>query len=150
MRRERAGHVLQATALVNEAYLQLSTSGRSNGAIARISSPWRRVACGVFSWITPRKSRSSKRGGGRQRLSDIELHLDELPSAETECASTLCALDDALETFARLDPRRAQVVELRYFGGLSVKETATVLEASPQAVMRDWKLAKAGPTRELS
>jgi len=97
-----------------------------------------------------RKSRSAKRGGGRQRISDIELHLDELPSAETECASTLCALDDALETFARLDPRRAQVVELRYFGGLSVKETATVLEASPQAVMRDWKLAKAGPTRELS
>ena len=75
-----------------------------------------------------RKSRSTKRGGAQGPEYDIALNLDEFPSAESERASALCALDDALAAFARLDPRRAQVVELRYFGGLSVNETAAILD----------------------
>ena len=149
MRRERSGHVLQTTALVNEAYLQLVNVGAVGWRdrahfFALAARSMRRILVDYA-----RKARSAKRGGGRQRISDIELNLDQLPSAESERASALCALDDALEAFARLDPRRAQVVELRYFGGLSVKETAEVLDVSPQTVMRDWNIAKAWLTREL-
>ena len=74
--------------------------------------------------------------------------LDQIPTAESS-ASSLCALDDALESLTRIDPRRAQVVELRFFGGLSVEETAEALQVSPQTVMRDWRLARAWLAREL-
>jgi RNA polymerase sigma factor (TIGR02999 family) len=77
------------------------------------------------------------------------VNLDELPAAETERAAELCALDETLIKLAALDPRRAKVIELRFFGGLSVEETADVLNISPQTVMRDWKLARAWITREL-
>ena len=70
--------------------------------------------------------------------------------ADSAASSSLCALDDALETLSQLDPRRAKVIELRFFGGLSVEETAEVLEVSPQTVMRDWRLARAWLARELS
>ena len=74
--------------------------------------------------------------------------LDQIPTADVN-ASSLCALDDALESLTRIDPRRAKVVELRFFGGLSVEETAEALQISPQTVMRDWRLANAWLAREL-
>jgi len=77
------------------------------------------------------------------------LDLDAFPATRTDRASELCALDDALDTLASLDARRAQVIELRFFGGLSVEETADLLKVSRQTVMRDWKLARAWLAREL-
>ena len=75
--------------------------------------------------------------------------LDALPAAGTDRAADICALDDALEALARQEPRRAKVIELRYFGGLSVEETAEALGVSPQTVLRDWKLARAWLAVEL-
>ena len=75
--------------------------------------------------------------------------LDQLPAAYSDRAAELLALDDALSKLARMDPRREQVIELRFFGGLTVEETARVLNISPQSVMRDWKLARAWLSREL-
>ena len=75
--------------------------------------------------------------------------LDQIPTEDSDAAFSLCALDDALESLARIDPRRAKVIELRFFGGLSVEETADVLQVSPQTVMRDWRLARAWLAREL-
>jgi RNA polymerase sigma factor (sigma-70 family) len=78
-----------------------------------------------------------------------DVDLDAMPAPGTDRALEVCALDDALDALARMDPRRAQVVELRFFGGLTVEETAEVLKISPQSVMRDWRLARAWLTREL-
>ncbi len=89
-----------------------------------------------------------KRGGGTAEISLEDL--DQLPAPDSERATVLIALDDALTGLADLDPRRARIVELRVFGGLTVEETAGALELSPQSVMRDWKLAKAWMLRELS
>jgi len=150
MRKERAGHALQTTALVHEAYLRLIKVGevgwRDRAHFFALSARSMRRILVDYA----RKSGSAKRGGAHGPEYDAVLNLDEFPSADSERASALCALDNALEAFARLDPRRAQVVELRYFGGLSVKETADVLDVSPQTVMRDWKVAKAWLARELS
>jgi RNA polymerase sigma factor (TIGR02999 family) len=74
---------------------------------------------------------------------------DQIATAESDAAFSICALDDALHDLAGLDPRRARVIELRFFGGLSVEETAEVLQVSPQTVMRDWRLARAWLAREL-
>ena len=74
---------------------------------------------------------------------------DQLPAADTDRAAELCALDDALNSLSQMDSRRAQVIELRFFGGLTVEETAEVLHVSPQTVMRDWKLARAWLAGEL-
>jgi RNA polymerase sigma factor (TIGR02999 family) len=91
-----------------------------------------------------RARRSLKRGGALQRLDPPSgLDMDTLPAPVPERSRELCALDDALELLAAQDPRRAQVVELRFFGGLSVEETAETLGVSPQTVMRDWRLARA-------
>jgi len=91
-----------------------------------------------------------KRGGHVIKVDSPEgFDLDALPDRLSDKAATLCALDDALNSLAQLDPRRATVIELRYFGGLSVEETAQVLNVSPQTVMRDWRLARAWLTREL-
>ena len=75
--------------------------------------------------------------------------LDQIPTDDSSAAHVLCALDDALQSLAQLDPRRAKVIELRFFGGLSVEETAEALQVSPQTVMRDWRLARAWLAREL-
>ncbi len=75
--------------------------------------------------------------------------LDKIPNSDSEAAALFCALDDALEELERLDPPRAKVVELRFFGGLSVDEAAEALGVSPQTVMRDWRLARAWLAREL-
>src|SRR5262245_11207984 len=94
---------------------------------------------------------SAKRGGHAERVDhSTAVNLDQFPAAPADIGAQLCALDDALNTLAAMDPRRAQVVELRYFGGLSVEETGRVLNISAQSVMRDWKLARAWLARELS
>jgi RNA polymerase sigma factor (TIGR02999 family) len=92
---------------------------------------------------------SGKRGGKLKRAShSTALNLDEIPAFKR--GEELAALDDALNALAQFDARKAKVIELRFFGGLSVEETAEVLQISPQSVMRDWKLAKAWLMRELS
>jgi RNA polymerase sigma-70 factor (ECF subfamily) len=146
MHSERPGHVLQTTALVHEAYLRLSTAGSVEwqdrrhfyAASARVM---RRILVDHA-----RAADAAKRGGGL-RLDDVAL--DTLPATNTDRAPDLCALDDALTRLAQLDPRRAQVVELRYFGGLTVEQTADAMHMSPQTVMRDWKVARAWLTQQL-
>ena len=97
-----------------------------------------------------RVRRSLKRGGAFQRVDPPSgFDMDALPAPVPERAKELCALDDALELLAEQDPRRAQVIELRFFGGLSVEETAEVLKVSVETVMRDWRLARAWLRREL-
>ena len=92
-----------------------------------------------------RSRRYAKRGGGAQQVS-----LDEVPEVSRQPRADLVALDDALNRLGTVDERKSRVVELRYFGGLSVEETAEVLKVSPETVMRDWKLVKAWLLRELS
>jgi RNA polymerase sigma factor (TIGR02999 family) len=145
MRRERRGHTLQTSALVNEAFLRL-TDARSVrwedrahflGISARLM---RRVL------VDHARSRGyRKRGGGAQRVT-----LDEGLVASPEPSWDVVALDRALEALAAADARKARVIELRYFGGLSVEETAEVLDVSPDTVKRDWRLAKLWLLRELA
>ena len=97
-----------------------------------------------------RKRSTSKRGGALEHAAYASaIDFDQFPARDTDRAAEVCALDDALTSLARIDPRRAQVIELRFFGGLSVDETAAALGVSPQTVMRDWRLARAWLTREL-
>jgi RNA polymerase sigma factor (TIGR02999 family) len=150
MRQERAGHTLQGTALVNEAYLRLAEiagiewESRTH-FFAVASRTMRRVLVDAA-----RARLTGKRGGGFERVAhSTAADLDAIASRQSQRASQMCGLDDALEALTRIDPRRAQVVELRFFGGLTVEETAEVLNISPQSVMRDWRLARAWLTREL-
>ena len=143
MSRERAGHSLQPTALVNEAYIRLVDIKRvswQNRAhfFAMSARLMRRIL--VDSW---RSRRYQKRGAGARRVS-----LDEVLLV-TERASDLIALDDALTALAAVDPRKSQIVEMRFFGGLSVEETAEALKISPETVTRDWKKAKQWLLQEL-
>ena len=144
MARERVGHTLQATALVNEAYLRLIQIDQvhwQNRAhfFAMASRVMRRILVDAA-----RARRYQKRGGGAERVS-----LDEALIVSKEPTQDLVALDDALDALAALDSRRSQVVEMRFFGGLSVKETAEALHVSGDTVMRDWRLAKVWLLREL-
>jgi RNA polymerase sigma factor (TIGR02999 family) len=141
---ERADHSLQATALVNEAYLRLIDVQHVNWQnrahfLAMSARLMRRIL------VDYARSRGyQKRGGGA-----VKVTFDEgLPVAGGR-DQDLVAVDDALEALGRIDERKCKVVELRFFGGLSVEETATVLKVSPETVMRDWKLAKAWLLREL-
>jgi RNA polymerase sigma factor (TIGR02999 family) len=137
MAQERRGHTLQPTALANEAYLRLVDVSRMQ---YKDRTHFFAVCAQLMRRILIERARArtaSKRGGKAPALS-----LDEGLSASTERAAEMVALDDALQTLESLDPRKARVVELRFFGGLSVEETATVLDISPQSVLRDWKLAK--------
>jgi RNA polymerase sigma factor (TIGR02999 family) len=151
VRKEHPGHTLQTTALVNEAFLHLIDArdvdwqDRTHffAVCARIM---RRILVDAA-----RERASLKRGGHVERVEhSTAVNLDLLPAVSSDSCSQLCALDDALSALARLDPRRAQVIELRFFGGLTVEETGEVLKISPQSVMRDWKLARAWLARELS
>jgi len=149
LRKERAGHSLQTTALVHEAYLRLV---RADGANWNDRVHFFAVCATVMRRILvdhARKRLSAKRGGPAVAFGGAEVDLDQLPAHESERAIELVALDDALTVLAALDARRARVIELRFFGGLSVEETAQALDVSPQTVMRDWKLARAWLTREL-
>src|SRR5277367_3865747 len=144
MRRERPGHSLQTTALVNEAYLRLVDYKRmkwQNRAhfFAVSAQLMRRIL------VDHARRHNQKRGAGAQQVS-----LDEAAAVSGERTTDLVALDDALVALARLDPRKVQVVEMRFFGGLNVEETAEVLKVSPVTVMRDWSTAKAWLYRELT
>jgi RNA polymerase sigma factor (TIGR02999 family) len=150
MRHERAGNTLQTTALVNEAYLRLADV---NGLDCQDRVHFLAVCAQVMRRIlvdAARKRASAKRGGKLARVShSTAVDFEQLPAAGSDRAADVCALDDALNTMSQMDPRRAQVIELRFFGGLSVEETAEVLNVSPQTVMRDWRIARAWLAREL-
>ncbi|MGD9902491.1 MAG: sigma-70 family RNA polymerase sigma factor [Vicinamibacterales bacterium] len=144
MNRERARHTLQTTALVNEAYLRLVDLSRvqwqdRSHFFAMAARVMRRVLVDHA-----RARRQQKRGGGVRPAP-----LDLSPEVAVERGDDLVALDDALQTLAVVDPRKAQVVELRFFGGLSVEETAQALAVSVETVGRDWRLAKLWLLREL-
>jgi RNA polymerase sigma-70 factor, ECF subfamily len=147
MAHERPGHTLQTTALVNEAYLRLVDSAAQPGSQNRAqffglcAQVMRRI---LVDWARSRQA--MKRGGEVQPL-ELE---EALVVAAASPGTNLVALDDALKALAAVDPRKSQVVELRFFGGLSVEETAEVLKVSAETVMRDWKLAKSWLRRELS
>jgi len=145
MAHERAGHTLQATALVNEAYLRLidirQVNWQDRAHFFAMSSRLMRRILVDFA----RAKGYQKRGGGAHKVS-----LDDALAVSTEPGHDLVAVDDALNALAAVDERKAQVVEMRFFGGLSVEETAEALKISVDTVMRDWKFAKAWLLRELS
>lgn len=148
MRRERGqrpGHTLQTTALVNEAYLRLIDASQvqwqNRAHFFAISARLMRRILVDYA----RAHSYAKRGGGAQHI-----QLDEAAVFTKESALDLVALDDALAALTRIDERKTRVIELRFFGGLSVEETAEVLKVSPDTVMRDWRLAKSWLLRELS
>jgi RNA polymerase sigma factor (TIGR02999 family) len=145
MKGERSGHVLQTTALVNEVYLRLVDCGQINW---QDRAHFFAVSARLMRRILVDFARSrgyQKRGGGAPHIS-----LDEAPSVCNEPDANLVAMDDALKVLAAVDERKSKVVELRFFGGLSVEETAEVLKVSVPTVMRDWRLAKVWLLRELS
>jgi RNA polymerase sigma factor (TIGR02999 family) len=142
---ERSSHTLQATALVNEAYLQLLNSAHPSWQsrahfFAVCGRIMRRI---LVDWARARQA--LKRGGNLPPL-----ELDEAVAVTGRPGTDLVAIDDALDALAVFDPRKAQIVELRFFGGLSVRETAEVLRVSEETVLRDWKLAKSWLRRELT
>jgi RNA polymerase sigma factor (TIGR02999 family) len=143
MKGERPGHSLQTTALVNEAYMRLvdykGMQWQNRAHFFAVSAQvMRRIL------VDHARRRNLKRGGGVQHVS-----LEDTAIVGGDRAADLIALDDALNELAKLDARKAEVVEMRFFGGLSVEETAEVLKVSPVTVMRDWRTAKAWLYREL-
>jgi RNA polymerase sigma-70 factor (ECF subfamily) len=147
MRHERPGHSLQTTALVNEAYMRLVDYKRmqwQNRAhfFAVSAQVMRRIL------VDHARSHNVKRGAGVQHVSLEEVAVVGGDRA-ADPGGDLVALDDALNALARLDPRKVQIIEMRFFGGLSVEETAEVLKVSPATVRRDWSIAKFWLYREL-
>jgi RNA polymerase sigma factor (TIGR02999 family) len=142
--RERPGHSLQTTALVNEAYLRLVGMRKVNW---KDRAHFFAASAQLIRHIlvdAARARRSRKRGGYV-----VKVTLTEALAVSDRRSADLVALDDALNTLSAVDPRKAKMVELRFFGGLSVKETAEVLHVAPNTVLRDWKLAKAWLWREI-
>lgn len=141
---ERPGHTLQVTALVNEAYLRLIDASQmrwqNRAHFFGVAAQLMRQILVDFA-----RSRESQKRGGEV----IHIPLDEALVVSKEKEADLVALDDALKALATIDPRRSQLVELRFFGGLSVEETAEVLKTSPRTVLREWSLAQAWLYREL-
>jgi len=138
LRLENPGHTLQPTALVHEAWLRLIDQTRVNW---QNRSQFFGMAAQMMRRILVDHAKTKhreKRGGDA-----IKLSLDDVINLSRERSADLLALDDALEELMRIDERKSHVVELRYFGGFSVEETAQILEVSPETVMRDWKMAKA-------
>lgn len=144
MNRERPGHTLQTSALVNEAFVRL---------IDQKEVRWQNrahffgIAAQMMRRILVDYARSrqyAKRGGGAQQVS-----FDEALFVSDERAHEVIALDDALKDLAQFDQRKSQIVELRFFGGLSIDETAELLKVSPGTVMRDWTLAKAWLRKQI-
>ena len=144
MRNERPGRTIQTTALVHEAYLKLidvtNVDWQHRAHFFAISAQiMRRILLD-----RARRRVAGKRGGATPRV-----NLDEIPDVGSGRARELIALDDALNALAEMDPRKARVIELRFFSGLSVEETAEVLKVSPETVLRDWRLARAWLLSEL-
>ena len=145
LRRERAGHTLQTSALVHEAYLRLAGG---EGADFENRAHFFGVAAHAMRRVLvnyARRRNFAKRGGAAQHV-----ELEEAATLAAERAAEVVALDEALQELARLDPRKCRVMELRYFGGLSVEETAVALGISVATVMREWNTARAWLRRELS
>ena len=145
MQNERQGRTLQTTALVHEAYLRLidvtNVDWRHRAQFFAISATMmRRILLDQA-----RKRQADKRGGKLPRV-----NLEDIPDVRTVQAREVIALDDALDALAEIDPRKARVIELRFFGGLSVEETAEVLKVSPDTVFRDWRLARAWLLAEMA
>jgi RNA polymerase sigma factor (TIGR02999 family) len=145
MVRERPGHTLQTTALVNEVYLRLvdlrEVTWQDRAHFLAVCARLMRRVLTDFA----RARASRKRGGGSPHMV-----LDEGQLAAGAPPPDLAALDDSLNALAAIDPRKSQVVELRFFGGLDVEETAEVLKVSRETVKRDWRLAKAWLLREMT
>ena len=145
MNRERPGHMLQTTALVNEAYLRLIDTShvrwQNRAHFFAVSAQLMRRILVDFA----RSRNYLKRGGDA-----VQVSLDEALAISPEQDMDLVALDEALDALAAIDERKTRVVELRFFGGLSIEETAEVLKVSPDTVMRDWRLAKVWLLRELN
>jgi len=145
LRRERHNHTLQSAALVNEAYLRLVDYSNLRW---QDRAQFFGLAAQLMRRILIDHARShhyAKRGGGAHRVS-----LDEAAILSEERASELVALDDALTSLAAMDPRKSQVVELRFFGGLNIEETAEVLKLSSMTIQREWRWAKAYLYREIN
>jgi len=145
MSREAIGHTLQTTALLNQAYLQLVDDPKRSWQnrthfVAAVAQLMRRIMVDHA-----RERRAVKRGGGALKVS-----LDDAALVTERRSEELLALDEALEKLAALDPLKSQIVELRYFGGLTIEETATFLKMSHRSVEREWTLAKAWLYRALS
>lgn len=148
LRKEPPGVMLESTGLVHELYLRLTHAEHVDWQdrvhfFALCAQLMRRILVDAA-----RARRAAKRGGAAERGEHASVDLDQVAASDSN-AGSLCALDDALEELRQIDPRRVQVVEMRFFGGLSVDETAAVLQVSPQTVMRDWRLARAWLAREL-
>ena len=145
IRNQQPGRTIQTTALVHEAYLRLID-------VTNVDWQHRAHFFAVSATIMRRilLDRARRRAAGKRGGKLPIVNLDEIPDVSCRRASQLIALDDALNALANVDPRKAKVIELRYFGGLSVQETAAVLKISPDTVMRDWKLARAWLLRDLS
>jgi RNA polymerase sigma-70 factor (ECF subfamily) len=145
MRRERPGHSFQTNDLVNEAYLRLVDH---KGMRWQNRAHFYAVAAQAMRRILVDRARSR---GSIKRGGDIQLvDLEQADTAPEKQADELVALDDALTDLAAMDPRKAKVVEMRYFGGMSVEETAEALDVSPVTIMRDWNTAKAWLLRALT
>lgn len=145
LRREREGHTLQSTALVHEAYMRLIDQRNvhwqnRNQFFALASELIRRIL------VDHARARMAAKRGGAQ----VQLELDEAIAAPEEKDLDLVALDDALKALAIADPQQSRIVELRYFGGLTIEQTAEVLHISPATVKRDWAVAKAWLKREMT
>ena len=145
MERERPGHTLQSTALVHEAYQRLinfkDVSWQNRAHFFAVSAQLMRRILVDYA----RSRRYSKRGGEWRQVP-----LNEAVAVFRDRRTDIVALDDALRTLAGIDPRKGRVVEMRFFGGLSIKETAEVLKVSPETVLRDWRLAKVWLLQQLS
>jgi RNA polymerase sigma factor (TIGR02999 family) len=150
MQNERPGRTLQTTALVHEAYLRLIDV---NNVDWEHRAHFFAVSAQIMRRILVDGARARaavKRGGGMPRVHLDKTVLDEIADVSSGRGNELIALDEALERLAELDPRKARIIELRFFGGLSVEETAAVLKVSPDTVMRDWRLARSWLLLELS
>ena len=145
LRREAPGHILQTSALINEAYLRLVDQPKIRwenrnaffGIAARLM---RRILVD-----DARKRNAAKRGG-----SLVQVSLNEATGLADTQSANVAALDDALKTLETIDARQARIIELRFFGGLSIEETASVLQVSPGTVMRDWTFARAWLRNEMT
>jgi RNA polymerase sigma factor (TIGR02999 family) len=144
MARERAGHTLQATALVNETFVRLvdaktiTFQGRAH-FLAACAQVMRRIL------VDHARARGAEKRGGLA----VRVDFDEALAVTDERRHDIVKLDDAMQALARIDERKSKVVELRFFGGLSVDETAAIVDVSPDTVMRDWQFAKAWLRRTM-
>jgi RNA polymerase sigma factor (TIGR02999 family) len=145
MQQERPGRTIQTTALVHEAYLRLID-------VANVDWEHRAHFFAVSAQIMRRilVDAARKRGTGKRGGKFVRMNLDEISVISPDKGRAVIALDEALDRLAEIDPRKARVIELRFFGGLSVEETAKVLSVSPDTVTRDWRLARSWLLLELA